>query len=182
MISGLVREISFIAITWNPESNCVKTTPQKTRFRDVKYSRIWDADWVDDDRTQSDYNTQKERTLHLVDKWNLPAGRWSVRHQWQRENQDSEKHQHEAQHEHVNVRVVVTVVVVLCCHTHSLHTSQGSRCLRVRLIPSHGHHHACMKWAFSLTSLTSSSPSSPSSQFFIILKQFLLPFNFTEVK
>ena len=22
----------------------VKTTPQKTRFRDVKYARIWDAD------------------------------------------------------------------------------------------------------------------------------------------
>ena len=25
--------------------NCnVKTTPQKTRFRDVKYARIWDTD------------------------------------------------------------------------------------------------------------------------------------------
>ena len=23
---------------------CVKTTPQKTRFRDVKYARIWDSD------------------------------------------------------------------------------------------------------------------------------------------
>ena len=23
---------------------CVKTTPQKTRFRDVKYARIWDTD------------------------------------------------------------------------------------------------------------------------------------------
>ena len=23
----------------------VKATPQKTRFRDVKYARIWDTDW-----------------------------------------------------------------------------------------------------------------------------------------
>ena len=26
---------------------CVKTTPQKTRFRRVKYARIWETDWVD---------------------------------------------------------------------------------------------------------------------------------------
>ena len=61
--------------------------------------------------------------------------------------------------------VAVFVVLVLCCHTHLLHTShlaQGSRCSCVCLIPSHGHRHACMKWALSLTSLTSSS-SSPSS-------------------
>ena len=43
-----------------------KTTPQKTRFRDEKYARIWDTDWVDDDSTQSDYNIQKERTLALA--------------------------------------------------------------------------------------------------------------------
>ena len=42
-----------------------------TRFRDVKYARIWDTDWVDDDRTQSDYKYKSElqnpeRNLYLV--------------------------------------------------------------------------------------------------------------------
>ena len=105
---------------------------------------------------------------NAVDEWNHLAGRWGVRHQWQRKNQDPEN-QHEAQHEtqrwpeHVSVRVVLqsSLVLVLCCHTYLLHTSHGSRCLSVCLIPSHGHSYACMKWAFSLTSLTSSS--SPSS-------------------
>ena len=58
--------------------------------------------------------------------------------------------------------VAVFAVLVLCCHTHLLHSSHGSRCSSVCLIPSHGHRYACMKWAFSLTSLTSSW-SSPSS-------------------
>ena len=49
----------------NRASQFVKTRPQKTRFRDVKYARIWDTDWVDDDRTKSDYNIQKKRTLYF---------------------------------------------------------------------------------------------------------------------
>ena len=52
--------------------------------------------------------------------------------------------------------VAVFVVLVLCCHTHLLHTSHFVSRLK------DGHRHACMSWAFSLTSLTS-SPSSPSS-------------------
>ena len=32
----------------------------------MKYARIWDTDRVDDDKTESDYNIQKKRTLHLV--------------------------------------------------------------------------------------------------------------------
>ena len=43
----------------------VRTTPQKTRFRDEKYARNWETG-VDDDRTQPKYNNQKERTLHLL--------------------------------------------------------------------------------------------------------------------
>ena len=126
---------------------------------------------MDDDRTKSDYNIQKKRTLHLVlrmrgevqltNKTFLLGVEASdtndnVKTKIQRNNT---KHKNE----HVNVRVVVIVFVVLCCHTHSLHTSHGSRCSSVCLIPSHGHSHACMKRAFSLTSLTSSSPSSSFS-------------------
>ena len=74
------------------------------------------------------------------------------------------------------LRFQFCVVTLISCTSHI-----GSRCLRVRLIPSHGHHHACMGWAFSLTSLTFSSPSPSSSHFIIILKQFLVPFNFPGV-
>ena len=53
------------------------------------------------------------------------------------------------------VSLCFAVVTLIRCASHS-----GTRCLRLRLIPSHGHHHvACMSWAFSLTSLTFSSTS-----------------------
>ena len=106
----------------------VKTTPEKTRFRDEKHARIWDTDSVDDDRTQSDYHIQKERTLYLVLRMrgemqltnetilmNVEASDTNG----QRENQDPED-QHEAQHEHVNVRVVVRVFVVSSALSHSI--------------------------------------------------------------
>ena len=57
-----------------------------------------------------------------------------------------------------SLRSQFCVVTLFSCTSHI-----GSRCLRVRLIPSHGHHHACMSWAFSLISLTFSSSSLSSS-------------------
>ena len=93
----------------------------------MKYARIWDTDWVDDDRTKSDCNIQKKRTLYLELRMrgemkltykNLPAERWDVRHQWQRENQDQHK-AHETRQwrdtlgEHVNVRVVLVFLVLV---------------------------------------------------------------------
>ena len=41
------------------------TSQDPTRFLDVKYARIWDTDSGDDDRTKSDCNIQKKRTLYL---------------------------------------------------------------------------------------------------------------------
>ena len=59
------------------------------------------------------------------------------------------------------VRLCFAVVTLILCTSHF-----GSRCLRMRLVPSHGHHHdACMSWAFSLTSLTFSSTSLLFSSF-----------------
>ena len=68
---------------------------------------------MDDDRTKSDYNIQKKRTLHLVLRMRGEMQLTNETILLERENQDPEKHQHEAQHEHVNVRVVVIVFLVL---------------------------------------------------------------------
>ena len=39
-----VRSICYRERSFTADGGGVKTTPQKTRFRDVKYARIWDAD------------------------------------------------------------------------------------------------------------------------------------------
>ena len=167
----------------------VKTTPQKTHFRDVKFARTWDTDWVTYERTIG-LQHPEEKNLALgiayawwnaVDKWNLPAGRWGARNQWQRENQDPEN-QHEAQHEHLNVRVVVKSLrsIVLShsflahiawlkifeCVSHSIPWS--SPCMHEVSVLS-DFHDLFIIFNFLLS-------------FLIILKQFLLPFNFTEVR
>ena len=53
-----------------PPTGGVQTTPQMTRFRDVKVCKNLATDEIDDHRIQSDYNMncniKKERTLHLV--------------------------------------------------------------------------------------------------------------------
>ena len=36
--------LKYIDFTRTTHASLVKTTPQKTRFRDVKYARIWDTD------------------------------------------------------------------------------------------------------------------------------------------
>ena len=59
-----------------------------------------------------------------------------------------------------SLRSQFCVVTLISCTSHN---GSSSGCLRVCLIPSHGRHHACMSWAFSLTSLTCSSSSLSSS-------------------
>ena len=68
------------------------------------------------------------------------------------------------------------VFVVLCCHTHSLHTSHGSRCPSVCLISSM--HEVSVSSDFLDLFITFIFLLS----FLINLKQFLLPFNFPKVK
>ena len=67
--------------------------------------------------------------------------------------------------------VAVFVVLVLCCHTHLLHTSHGSRCSSVCLIPSHGHRHAWserslwLPWPLHDLQLPSLIPNYPPFNF-----------------
>ena len=172
----------------------VKTTPHKTRFRDVKYARIWDTDGVDDNKTKSDYNIQKERTLYLELRMRgemkltfpivLLNGETS-------DTNDNVKTKINTKHmkthndvtfgEHVNVRVVVSLLrpcsgsaIRLTPCTHRI--VQGLKALDVPVFVSS---HPCMKWAFPLTSLII---TFIFFSFLINLKQFVLPFNFPEVK
>ena len=118
-----------------------------------------------------------------VDVHQLPAERWDVRHQWQREHQDQHE-AHETQQwrdtlgEHVNMRVVLVflvLVLVLLSHSFLAHIAwlkSPSVCL--------------------ISSMREVTVSSDFLDLFITfifllsflinLKQFLLPFNFPEVK
>ena len=63
-ISFQIDRLQLTAVCCNQREG-VKTTSQDPFPR----CEIWKnlgSDWVDDDRTKSDYNIQKERTLHLV--------------------------------------------------------------------------------------------------------------------
>ena len=143
---------------------------------------------MDDDRTQSDYNIQKERTLQLVLRLRgemqltIKTILLDVETNDNVKNQDPEN-QHEAQHEHVSVRVVLqSSWSVLCCHTHFLHIAQWRKMF------------ACAPDSIPWSSpcMHELSVLSDFLDFFIIftfflsfiilLKQFLLPFNFPEVK
>ena len=141
---------------------------------------------MDDDRTKSDCNIQKKRTLHLVLRM---RGEMQLTYETSLLNDETSntndnvktkisRNINEAEHEHVNVRVVVIVFVVpfLCCHTHLLHTSHDSRCPSVCLISSM--HEVSVFSDFLDFSISFIFLLSV----LIILKQFLLPFKFTEVK
>ena len=142
---------------------------------------------MDDDRTKSDYNIQKKRTLHLVLRMRGEVQLTNETFLLDVEASDTndnvktkiQRNNTKHKNEHVNARVVVIVFVVLCCHTHSLHTSHGSRCSSVCLIPSHGHRHACMRVLSDFLDLFIIFTFLLS--LLIILKQFLLPFNIPEV-
>ena len=118
----------------------LRTTPRRTRFRDVQHARNMATVWVDDDKTKSDYDIKKNN-------WNyvclVKPNDERVRHQWQSENQDQHK-AHETRHltsECARSLLVssccVCVVILILCTPHRV--SQV-----VRMFVSS---HPCMKWA-----------------------------------
>ena len=94
-----------VSLVLLPLSQTVKTTPQKTRFRDVKYARLSDTDGVDDhsDRNTIDDTKHKIHTKHNTKPDNVCSDLKTLG-------------------EHVIMRVVVAVQSrFCCCHTHPLH-------------------------------------------------------------
>ena len=80
-----------------PHTFRVKTTPQMTRFRDVKVCKNLVTDEIDDHRVQSDYKC----TIGL--QYPGETERQDARHQWQRDHQDPEHLPHSAHEpQHVN--------------------------------------------------------------------------------
>ena len=164
----------------------VKTTPQRTRLRDVKHARIWFSVWVDDDRTNSDYNIQNKIALYLELRMRgeimltvktFPLNGETSDTNDNVKNQDQHK-AHETRQwrdtlgEHVNVRVVlVFLVLVLFPLSHSFlaHTAwlKMFACL-CQLIHAWSE---CFLWppssspssSFSHSSSTSSSSCYPST-------------------
>ena len=155
-------------------TSSVRTTPQRTRFRDEQHARIMGTVWVDDDKTKLDF-TMKKKNLEL--RWRGETERYDVRHQWQRENQD--QHQaHETRHltsECARCLLVSSCFVFVVILTH-YSTHRVAQVVRVFVSC-----HPCMKWS-SLFDFELSIPSNLLSVFSINLKQFLLPFHFHEDK
>ena len=135
----------------------------KTRFRDVKYARIWDTDWVDDhsDKNANDDTKHKINTKHNTKPNNVCSG---LKNTWRtRENARS-------------VAGLRSQSLFCCCHTHLFaHShigSKASRCLRsashsnpMVITMSHAwvERSLWLSWSFSLTSLSSSSSPLSSS-------------------
>ena len=129
----------------------VRTTPQRTRFRDVQQSIIMATVWVDDDKIKSDYNIKKKTWNYVCavkpnDKpmttwqprptqstWNATPGNWIA-------------------------HLIAWLKLSPCLHSS----------------------HPCMQWA-SLFDFELSIPSNVLLFLFSFnLEQLLLPFNFHE--
>ena len=132
----------------------VKTTPHKTRFSSVKYTRNLDSDqnWVHEysDKNCLDDTTHKHKTKpdNVCSDLKHLGNTWAWASTW------------------FSLRSVFAVSLCFCCSlTHSLCTHCGLRCSFLSLIPSHSHLHvACMLWVtFSSTSPSTSLSSSSSS-------------------
>ena len=98
---------------WRWWTRSVNTTPQMTRFRDVRVCKNWlqmkltITEYSMTTNAQVDYKIQKERTIHLVLRMRGETERQDARHQWKRDHQDPEHLQHSA-HEPQHVSDVLT--------------------------------------------------------------------------
>ena len=123
----------------------VNTTPQMTRFRDVKVCNTWLQIRIDDHRIQSDfkYKSQLQNPEGKKSVLGIASASWNrARHQWQRDHQDPEHFQHSA-HEHWHVSAHFSCLLVRFLSYDSHTASHGSRVLRMSS-------HPCMKCAVLL--------------------------------
>ena len=143
----------------------VKTTPQRTRFRDVQYARIMATVWVDDDIKKKTWNC-----VCVV----KPNGETSDTND-DVKTKINTKHMklytwHECAHSILVSSCSVCVVKLTHCSPHRVAQD-------VRVFVSF---HPCMKWA-SLFDFELSIPSNFLLSFFIKLKQLLLPLTSTRL-